>query len=350
MDTAVLIAKLMRGDDLSGVEAREAMVSIMSGDMSPVRLAGFLTALHAKGETVEELLALADVMTEFATPAVLSGNRLDIVGTGGDMAHTVNISTMASLVCAGAGVAIAKHGNRASSSSTGTADVLEELGVNLNYQVNKELDGEVDGEGQLAFLFAQIYHPAMKFAGPTRRELGVPTAFNFLGPLTNPARPAISAVGCASTVMAPVMAGVFARRDACAAVFCGDDGLDELTLATTSTVWWVWGGKVQQFKVDPQALGFDYAPIEALRGGLPPENAEVVRRVLAGEKGPIRDAVLLNTAIALALVEQYETSELFGGHSDLLAEMNVGLSRAVESIDSGRAQAALERWIEESQR
>lgn len=319
------------------------MQAIMSGEVEPVRLAAFLVALRTKGETVAELKALADVMTDFAHPLAVPGPTLDIVGTGGDMAHTVNISTMAALVCAGAGVRVAKHGNRASSSSTGTADVLEALGLDLT--TDPQALAALAATSPMTFLFAQVFHPAMRYAAPTRRELAVPTAFNFLGPLTNPARPAVAAVGCADARMAEVMAGVFAERGTDAAVFRGDDGLDELTLTTDSTIWWVYDGSVVREHLDPRAVGLHLAPVEALRGGDAVANAQVVREVLAGTHGPVRDAVVLNAGLALALCRQQETGARFGGAENLIEAVQAGMTLAQESIDSGAAERALTRWI-----
>ncbi|MCT1985556.1 anthranilate phosphoribosyltransferase [Dermacoccus abyssi] len=341
-----LVSHLVRGEDLSYEQARGAMDAIMSGEVSPVRMAAFLVALHSKGETVQELQGLADVMVEHARALEVPGPTLDIVGTGGDMAHTVNISTMASLVCAGAGVRVAKHGNRASSSSTGTADVLEALGVDLTTEPER-LQAEAL-EAPMTFLFAQLFHPAMRHAATTRRELAVPTAFNFLGPLTNPVRPAVAAVGCANKAMAPVMAGVFAERGTDAAVFRGDDGLDELTLATTSTVWWVFDGAVEEHVLGPQDVGLETAPLEALRGGQADENAEVVRRLLAGDHGPVRDAVLFNAGLALTLTEQQASGERFGGRGDLAEAVRAGVARGAEAIDSGAAARVLDGWVERS--
>lgn len=342
-----LVAQLTRGEDLQASQARYAMDAIMSGQVSPVRLAAFLVALHTKGETVTELRGLADVMVEHATPMEIPGPTLDIVGTGGDMAHTVNISTMASLVCAGAGVRVAKHGNRASSSSTGTADVLEALGVDLAAEPER-LEAEA-ASAPMTFLFAQLFHPAMRHAAATRRELAVPTAFNFLGPLTNPARPAVSAVGCANKRMAPVMAGVFAARGTAAAVFRGDDGLDELTLATSSTLWWVHAGDVSELSLAPDDVGLATAPLEALRGGDAQENARVVRDLLAGARGPVRDAVLFNAGLALALVEQERTGRLFGGHTGVTEAVRAGVARGAEALDSGASERVLAEWVGRSQ-
>ena len=308
----------------------------MGGNASDVQVAGFLVALRAKGETVEELTGLVDAMVANARPLQIPGEKLDIVGTGGDRQNTVNISTMASLVCAGAGARIVKHGNRAASSSSGSADVLEALGVHLEMPTER-LESVLDAAG-ITFCFAQVFHPSMRFAAVPRRELGVATVFNFLGPLINPANPTASAIGCADASMAPLMAGVLAVRGSRALVFRGDDGLDEMTTTAANRVWEVREGKITESVFDARDLGIARATLEDLRGGLAPQNAAVVRRILDGERGPVRDAVVLNAAAALVAYD--ETAE--GPLLDRLAAAKV---RAEEAIDSGRAAAALERWV-----
>src|SRR5690606_8871923 len=228
-------------------------------------------ALRAKGETVAEVAGLAKVMLELATPLSVEGPVLDIVGTGGDRAHTVNVSTMAAIVAAAAGARVVKHGNRAASSSCGAADVLEHLGVVLDLPPEKT--ARVAKEAGIAFCFAPLYHPALRHVGPTRKELGTPTVFNFLGPLTNPARPQAQAIGVFDPNVLPIVAGVFAERGVSALVFRGDDGLDELTTSTTSTVWVVKDGVAKQTRFDPAVLGIEKAPAEALRGGDAAHNA-----------------------------------------------------------------------------
>ncbi|GAA3687287.1 anthranilate phosphoribosyltransferase [Yimella lutea] len=341
-----ILNSLLDGDDLSLDQTSWAMNEIMSGNASPSQLAGFLVALRAKGETVVELRGLADVMVAHAQPISVEGDTLDIVGTGGDRAHTVNISTMSSIVCAGAGARIVKHGNRAASSSSGAADVMEALGVRLDLtpaQVKKVAD-----EAGITFCFAQTFHPSMRHAAATRREMGVTTAFNVLGPMTNPANPKYRAVGVADPRVAPLVAGVFAEREQNAAVFRGDDGLDELTLSTTSTVWWIHDGEISEHSIDPENHGLQRAPLEALRGGDGMHNAQVVREVMDGSTGPVRDAVLLNAGIALAVVESGSGGR-FGADSDLDGALSRGVAAAERSIDSGAAKAALERWINSTQ-
>jgi anthranilate phosphoribosyltransferase len=330
------LTTLIGGQDISREDAAWSMGEIMTGNASDVQVAGFLVALRAKGETVEELTGLVDAMVANARPLEIPGEKLDIVGTGGDRQNTVNISTMASLVCAGAGARIVKHGNRAASSSSGSADVLEALGVHLEMPTER-LESVLDASG-ITFCFAQVFHPSMRFAAVPRRELGVATVFNFLGPLINPANPSASAIGCADAAMAPLMAGVLAVRGSRALVFRGDDGLDELTTTAANRVWEVREGKITESTLDARDLGIARATLDDLRGGLAPENAAVVRRVLDGERGPVRDAVVLNAAAALVAYD--ETAE--GPLLDRLATARV---RAEEAIDSGRATAALERWV-----
>lgn len=315
------------------------MDQIMSGEATPVQVAGLLMGLRAKGETVAEIDGFVEQMLGHAVRIEVSGPSLDIVGTGGDRAHTVNISTMAAIVAAAAGVTVVKHGNRAASSSSGSADVLEALGVSLSLPADRVV--EVAGRVGMTFCFAQMFHPAMRHAGVARRELGIGTIFNFLGPLTNPAQPTYSAVGVADARMAGLIAGVFAARNRDAAVFRGDDGLDEITITGPSHVWWVRAGEVRELQLDPTDLGVALAPIDNLRGGGPADNAAVVRRVLAGDLGPIRDAVLLNAGLALALTGHDSGTDAAAFHADVRAAMDT----AAATIDSGAAQRLLERWV-----
>ncbi len=338
-----LLAALLQGRDLTAQDAAWAMNQIFSGKATPAQTAGFLIALRAKGVTVAELRGLADMMVQHALPIEVPGVTLDIVGTGGDGAHTVNISTMSAIVAAGAGPRIVKHGNRAASSSSGAADVLEALGVSLD--LNPDQVAKVANRAGITFCFAQTFHPSMRYAGPTRGELGVPTVFNVLGPITNPAHPRYSAVGAADAAVAPLIAGVFADRGGGAAVFRGDDGLDELTLSTTSTVWWVRDGRVSEHRLDPTGLGLSSAPIEALRGGDAAHNAQVVRELLDGREGAVRDAVLLNAGMALAVAGMEDGPNRFGVAADLDEAVAEGIRKAATSIDSGAAAAVIDRWV-----
>ena len=332
---AGLLGSLLAGTALTGSDTSWAMREMMRGNASPAQVAGFLIALRAKGETAEEVGGLVQVMLEEAAEVQVSGRVVDTCGTGGDRSGTVNISTMAALVVAGAGVPVAKHGNRAASSACGSADLLEELGVVVD--LPPAAIGPCVSQAGIAFCFAPVFHPGMRHAAVPRRELGVPTVFNVLGPLTNPARPAAQAVGVSDARLAPVMAGVLAARGTDALVFRGDDGLDELTTTGTSTVWTVSGGASVQQSFDPTSLGLAPATLADLRGGGAADNAAAARSVLAGDAGPVRDAVLLNAAAALAA---YEAST--GSLHDRLA---VGLERGTEALDSGAAAATLERWV-----
>jgi anthranilate phosphoribosyltransferase len=337
-----ILSELIAGSDLPAEATAWAMSEIMTGAATPAQIAGFVIALRAKGETVDEIRGMVSTMYEHATPLSVEGPAVDVVGTGGDRAHTVNISTMAALVAAGAGARVVKHGNRAASSACGAADLLEELGIPLDLPVAR-VASIVDEVG-ITFCFAAVFHPALRHAA-VRRELGVPTTFNFLGPLANPARPSAQAVGVADPRMAGLLAGVLAERGTSALVFRGDDGLDELTTTTTSRVWVVADGQVREERFDPASLGLAAATPDDLRGGEAPYNAEVTHRFLAGETGPVRDAVLLNAAAALVA---YDGA---GGAGVSLGDtMPAAYERAAAAVDSGAAQDVLERWIAAAQR
>lgn len=336
-----LLHRLVVGEDLSREDAAWAMDRVMSGEATPVQVAGFFIALRAKGESVQELTGLVEAMLAHAVTIDVPGPTVDIVGTGGDRARTVNISTMASLVVAGAGERVVKHGNRAASSACGSADVLEQLGVRLDLSPNDV--AAVARTAGITFCFAQMFHPAMRHAAVARRELGVPTAFNFLGPLTNPGRPAASAIGVADLRMAPLMAGVLAARGSSALVFRGEDGLDELTISGPSRLWLVGRGAVEECLLDPSELGVATAPVTALRGDDADYNAQVARDVLDGAAGPVRDAVLLNAAAALVAADGVAGEPV--SPRTLVPRMADALARAATSVDSGAARSALERWV-----
>jgi anthranilate phosphoribosyltransferase len=335
-----VLSALVAGTDLSAEQTAWAMGEILLGAATPVQIAGFAVALRAKGETVEEMQGLVDAMYSHATPLDVAGRTLDVVGTGGDRSFSVNISTMAAIVAAGAGVTVVKHGNRSASSKAGSADVLELLGIRLDLPADAV--ARVAAEAGITFCFAAAFHPALRHAAVARSELGIGTTFNFLGPIANPAKPAAQAIGCADPRMAPVMAGVFARRGVDAWVFRGDDGLDELTTTTTSRIWAVHDGEVVEHALDPADLGIARGTAEGLRGQDAAYNADVVRRLLAGERGPVRDAVVLNAGAALAV------------HADdsgsLVERIAAGIVRADAALDSGAAQATLERWVSSAAR
>jgi anthranilate phosphoribosyltransferase len=336
-----LIGALIKGEALTTDEAAWAMNEIMDGAATPVQIAGFGVALRIKGETPAELSGLAEAMLAHATPISIPGPLADLVGTGGDRAHTVNISTMGAIVAAAAGARMAKHGNRAASSACGAADVLEALGIVID--LPPEASARLVQEVGIAFLFAPLYHPALRHTAVPRRELGVPTVFNSLGPVANPAHPKAQAVGVSDPRMGSVIAGVLAGRGCSALVFHGDDGLDELTTADTSTVWVVHDGTVSQTVVDPTDLGLPRSTLADLRGGDAAHNAAVARAVLAGDPGPIRDTVVLNAGAALAAAAGVPRAE------DLTGALADGCARASAALDSGAAAALLDRWATASQ-
>jgi anthranilate phosphoribosyltransferase len=321
---------LASGASLSADHAARAMRAVMAGGATAGQVGGFLMALRTKGETVEELEGLAAAALQFANAVTPPGPVLDTCGTGGDRSGTFNISTVAAIVAAGAGVAVAKHGNRAASGRCGSADVLEALGVGIQLDA-----GGVErclAEAGIGFMFAPVFHPAFGHAGPVRRELGIPTTFNFLGPLTNPARPAAQVVGVSDERMLPLIADVLARRGTRAKVVRGADGIDELTTTGPSSVLDVRDGEIRDGVLDPAELGIAPADPSALRGGDASESARVARAVLAGEPGPPRDVVLLNAGAALEV-------------AGVAADLAEGIELAAASIDEGRAAATLERWI-----
>ncbi|HEX9123641.1 MAG TPA: anthranilate phosphoribosyltransferase [Actinomycetota bacterium] len=329
-----ILTRLVAGGSLSAEESAEAVRSIMREEATPAQVAGFLMALRTKGETVDEVEGFARTMLEFARPVTSPDPVVDTCGTGGDRSGTFNISTLAAVVVAGTGTRVAKHGNRAASSRCGSADLLEALGV--------KIDLEPDGverclaEAGIGFMFAPVFHPATAYAAGIRRELRVPTIFNFLGPLTNPVRPAAQVVGVSDARMLPLVAEVLARRGVRALVFRGEDGLDELTTTGPSIVYETRNGILSQRGLEPRDLGFHRSVPDDLRGGDAATNVGIARRVLGGEPGPQRDVVLLNAGAALEVA----------GRAPRLPE---AIELAARSIDSGAAAGTLERWVEISQ-
>jgi anthranilate phosphoribosyltransferase len=346
-----VLSALLRGADLPIDATAWAMNEIMSGEATSAQIAAFVIALRAKGETVDEVAGLVDAMYDHATKITVPGRTVDVVGTGGDRAHTVNISTMAALTAAGAGARVVKHGNRAASSACGSADLLEELGIVL--ALPPDVVAQVASEVGITFCFAPLFHPALRHAAAPRREIGVPTTFNFLGPLANPARPPAQAVGVADERMGGVLAGVLAGRGVAALVFHGDDGLDELTTTTTSHVWIVHRGTVAEATLDPSLVGLPRHQASDLRGGEAPVNARIARSFLAGEPGAVRDTVLLNSAAALLaydLTDDDDSSTSSFDASSVAEQLTVllraALGRAAASVDSGAAGRVLDRWVE----
>ncbi|MGI8686458.1 MAG: anthranilate phosphoribosyltransferase [Acidimicrobiales bacterium] len=331
-----VLRRLFDGGNLSGEEAGAALCDVLEGTATSAQIAAFATALRMKGETVEEMTGLVGAIFRYAEPLDPpdAADLVDTCGTGGDRSGSINVSTLSAFVVAGAGARVCKHGNRAMSSAAGSADVLEALGVAADLGppgVLRCLD-----EAGMAFCFAPRFHPCFRHAGPTRKELGVPTVFNFLGPLVNPARPGRQVVGVSDPAMAARMAGALAaggtRR---AFVVYGHDGLDELTTTTTSTVIELDGGEITSRMVDPAALGLAVAAAGDLSGGDAAANAAFARRVLDGEKGSHRDIVVLNAAAGIVV-------------AGLAATMAEGVEAAVASIDDGRAAGVLDRLVKTS--
>lgn len=338
-----VLARLTRREPLTAGEAEETLGIVLSGDATPAQIGAFLALLHAKGETAEEVTGLARAMLDAAVPCPLGEGDdvvVDLVGTGGDRLASINVTTLASFITAGAGVRVCKHGNRAASSSVGTADVLEALGVAI--EIGPEGVARCVAEAGMGFCFAQRFHPAMRFVGPVRKELGVPTVFNFLGPLINPARVRRQLVGVSDPTMGPIMAGVFgATGSRCSLIVHADDGLDELSVTSPTSVLEVRGDgegafEVTHWRVDPAALGLAHARLEDLRGGDAAFNAGVIRSVLEGERGPRRDIGVLNAAAALLVAGR-------------VCDLEAGLAMAAEALDSGQALLVLDALVATSQ-
>lgn len=341
-----LLTRLLEGQDLSIAEAAWAMEQVMAGEATPAQLAGFLMALRAKGETVDEFVGFRDAALAHARPIDIDPMALDIVGTGGDpFGAVVNVSSIASIVVAAGDVPVAKHGNRGASSASGASDVLSELGISLD--LTPEEVARVFREVGLTFLHAQTFHPGFRHAGPVRRELGVATLFNILGPLVNPARPEASAVGVANLDRVPLVVGVFRTRGATALVYRGDDGIDKLTTTGHSHMWEVSRGSVTEHDIDPRELGISYSAIEGILGAGPEHNADLARGVLAGDEGPVRDIVLLNAAAGLVSFRlAQEPAQITRPIVERLGEQ---LQVAADLIDSGRAARKLEEWAAATQ-
>ena len=329
------IAQLNQGVGLEPSKIRLMMREILSGRAQTAQIKDFLLALKAKGESAEDVGALVAEMYEHCAPINISERAVDTVGTGGDGAHTINISTTAAIIAAAAGARVVKHGNRAVSSRSGASDFLEALGV-VPGLIGPQVEQTVRELG-IGFCFAPIFHPAMRFAAPARKELGVPTVFNILGPLSNPAKPKAAAIGVANERMHQVMAEVLAGKGCDGFIFRGDDGLDEITLATTTLILSIGGGEIRSDRIDAQDFGLANSPLSAIVGGDAAENARISRAILSGEHGAPRDAVLLNAAAAIAAFE----GDL---KSDIHTRLTAGLSRATVAVDSGAALTLLEKW------
>jgi anthranilate phosphoribosyltransferase len=344
-----ILAKLLAKRDLSREEAGWAMSQIMDGESSEAEIGAFMMALRSKGETVEELAGLVDVMLEKSVLLDTGSDAIDIVGTGGDMIGTVNISTMASIVAAAAGVGVMKHGSRSASGKTGSAEMLEVLGIRLD--LSPQRVAEVYRAAGITFFFAPVFHPAMRHVAPVRKALGVPTTFNFLGPLANPAQPVATSLGVANPQIAPLMASELAARGRNALVFRGLDGLDELTTTANSDIWLVQGGVVRNFELNPAKFGLKKVELADLLGGQAQQNAEVALRLLHEPKGSasqaIREVVALNAAGGLVAYEL--SKQTIESQQELDRQFGLQLERAFEALDSGAAAQKLSAWMSASQ-
>lgn len=338
---AQLLETLLRGESLSISAARNAMQSVMTGDVTEAQLAAFLVALRAKGESVDEVVGFRDAILAAAVPLHVDSMAVDIVGSGGDPIGVTNVSSVASIVVAAAGFPVIKHGNRAASSKSGASDVLTELGVNIG--IDSEAVARVFAETNLTYVNAMVFHPGFRNAGPVRTQLGIPTVFNILGPLCNPARPQANALGVANPDRIPLVVGVFQTRGATALVYRGEDGVDKITTTGHSHVWEISRGSVTEHDFDPREIGFDYSSVEDIRGGTAAGNAEAARAVLAGAPGAVRDIVLLNSAAGIVA---YKLSNDPAERDRTFAErMAEGVAIAAQAIDSGAAARQLESWV-----
>jgi anthranilate phosphoribosyltransferase len=335
-----LLTALLSGHDLRVAEATWAMERVITGETPPATVAGFLVALRAKGETVDEIVGFRDAVLAHAVPLPLPPTALDIVGTGGDGFRTVNVSTTAAIILAAAGVPVIKHGNRAASSASGASDVLGALGLRMDLAPADV--ARVFSEVGITFVFASAFHPGFRHAAEARRALGVPTVFNFLGPLCNPARPDANVIGVASPSVVPLMSGVLQTRGATALVVRGDDGLDELSTTGHSHIWEVSAGAITEHDVHPADLGLPVARMQDLVGGSPDDNAAAVRSVLAGDGGAVRDIVLLNAAAGLVAWDLLQDPSQAG--RPMVRRLTERLATARETVDSGAAAAKLEAW------
>ena len=341
--------KLVQREDLNLQEARWAMTQIIANEATPAQVGGFLLSLRTKGESVTELSGFVDILLENAVVPPLSSEAIDIVGTGGDQLGTVNISSMAAILVAAAGYPVLKHGSRSASGKTGSSEMLEALGVKL--ELSNEEMADVFAKTGISFFFAPIFHPALKNVGLIRRELGIPTTFNYLGPLANPVQPVATALGVANPTVAPLLAGEMAARGRTALVFRGSDGLDELTTTGSSSIWLVSAGKVTETTFNPESLGIKTAKVSDLSGGDALENAATARLVLSpetnltGEQLAIQDIVALNAAAGIAAYELNRSPESF----DLQSELGKAYQISKSAIADGIALAKLEQWVAVSQ-
>ena len=336
-----ILDALVRGDSLTVAQASAAMGNIMNGDVSDAQLAGFLVALRAKGESVDEVVGFRDAILAAALPLDVSSDAVDIVGSGGDPVGILNVSSIAAMVVSAAGVPVIKHGNRAASSKSGANDVLTALGIDIS--LAPERVAKVFAEVGVTYINAMVFHPGFKNAGPVRSQLGIPTIFNVLGPLCNPARPEANALGMANAARIPIAVGLFQQRGATALVYRGEDGIDKVTTTGHTHVIEVARGSVTEHDFDPREVGFAYSTIDAIRGGDPDENAATARRVLAGEKSAARDIIVLNSAAGI--VAHRLSHNIAERDRSFVERMAEAVAIAEHSIDSGAAEAKLHAWV-----
>lgn len=336
-----LLSDLLEGQSLTVAEASRAMTDIMNGDVSDARLAAFLVALRAKGESVDEVVGFRDAILSAALPIDVSTDAVDIVGSGGDPIGVINVSSIAAMVVSAAGVPVIKHGNRAASSKSGANDVLTSLGINISLEPDRV--ARVFAEINVTYINAMVFHPGFRNAGPVRQELAIPTIFNVLGPLCNPARPEANALGMSNPARIPLAVGLFQQRGATALVYRGEDGIDKITTTGHSKVFEVSRGSVTEHDFDPREVGFSYSSIDDIRGGTPDDNAALSRQVLAGEKSAARDIIVLNSAAGIVAHRlSNNPAERDRPFVDRMAE---AVEISIHSIDSGAARAKLDAWV-----
>ena len=344
-----ILTSLLAGEDLQRTEASWAMSQIMSGEATPAQIGAFMLALRSKGETVEELAGLVDVMLENAVLLQTGSDAVDIVGTGGDLVGTVNISSMASILTAASGVPVLKHGSRSASGKTGSSEMLEVLGIRLD--LSPQQVTEVFKKVGITFFFAPVFHPAMRHVAPIRKELAIPTTFNFLGPLANPAQPIATALGVADAKIAPLMAQELAQRGRAALVFRSEDGLDELSTTAEARIWQVSGGEVSEHLLNAQDLGLSRVTQQVLIGGDAKHNAEVAAKLFAGDEfensSAIRDVVMLNAAAGIAAYELAKNPDL--ASRSIQSRLSDAMARAETALSSGEAAKKLSAWSQATQ-
>jgi anthranilate phosphoribosyltransferase len=336
-----IIDALVSGESLTVAQSSAAMGAVMRGDVSDAQLSGFLVALRIKGETVDEIVGFRDAILESALPLDVSSDAVDIVGSGGDPVGVINVSSIASMVVAAAGVPVIKHGNRAASSKSGANDVLTALGIDISHDPARVAD--IFATIGVTYVNAMVFHPGFKNAGKVRTELGIPTVFNVLGPLCNPARPEANSLGMSNAARIPLAVGLFQQRGATALVYRGEDGIDKITTTGHSKVIEVTRGSVTEHDFDPREVGFTYSSIDDIRGGSPEENATQAKRVLAGEKSAARDIIVLNSAAAIVAHRLHKS--VSERDRSFVSRMSEAVAVAEQTIDSGAAAAKLEAWV-----